>query len=129
MNPVTQSLLAQLDNPALARFVTRWDALEALAIRAYRAGEATQADQAEHARLRRWLRRRYEKWQAALEPFWRQTQIEGKSLTEDPFATLLAVARPADFADNWPAMQTLPAAREALNEWLATMLIDSRGYR
>jgi hypothetical protein len=41
---------------------------------------------------------------------------------EDPFARLLAAGAARDFAGNWAAMQTLPAAREALNRWLMDLI-------
>jgi hypothetical protein len=122
VNPVTQALLSQVPNRRVARFVRRWDALEALVVRVYRAGTATGGDEAAYSRTRRWLLKRYPGWRAALTPYWQRTTVGGEPAREDPFAKLLAAAQAHDFVDNWAAMQTLPAAREALNEWLAAMI-------
>ncbi len=122
MNPVTRRLVDQLGERRIARFVARWDALEALVIRVYREKAASPHDETAYARLRRWLHRRYAGRQDALRPYWQAATINDRPLTEDPFLCLLAVERAAGFVDNWPAMQTLPAARQALNEWLVDRL-------
>lgn len=88
-------------------------------IRVYRAGAATSGDEATYSRDRNWLLERYPRWQTALTPYWQRTTIDGELVVEDPFEMLLSVRQAHRFVDNWAAMQTLPAAREALNEWLA----------
>jgi hypothetical protein len=122
MNPFTQSLLKQVKDRALVEFVTQWDALEALVIHVYKGGVATSQDEAEHARLRGRLRRDHSRWQVALGSYWPRTRAGGEPMQEDPFVRLLAVARAADFVDNWAAMQVLPAARESLNMWLMDVI-------
>ena len=122
MNPFTQSLLKQVKDRALVEFVTQWDALEALVIRVYKGGAAAAPDEAEHTRLRTRLRQSYPRWQQALGQYWPRTRAAGQPVQMDPFAHLLAVAHAADFVDNWTAMQTLPAAREALNMLLVDAL-------
>jgi hypothetical protein len=118
MNPFTRSLLGQIQDEELAAFVRRWDALEALVIRVYKVGEAGEADLAEHSRLRLVLLEAYPGWRPALDPHWRRARLAGELAREDPFAFLLAVPQAAGFIQNWTAMQTLPAAREALNGYL-----------
>lgn len=122
MNPFTQSLIVRIGDPHLAEFVRHWDALEALIVRVYRSGRLSPADQREHRRLRDWLRRNYRQWRRGLGPHWRRTRIAGQATASDPFESLLDPRSPASFIDNWPAMQTLPAAREALNQLLLDRL-------
>jgi hypothetical protein len=122
MNPVTQALLAQVSRRRIARFVRRWDAIEALVIRVYRAGTATGGDEASYSQNRSWLLKRYPRWRTALTPHWQRTTIGGEPVAGDPFEMLLAATHAHEFVGNWAVMQTLPAAREALNEWLADML-------
>jgi hypothetical protein len=122
MNPFTQSLLRRLHNHRLKQFVERWDALEALVVRVYKRGAADSSDEAEYGRIRAWLLRTYPGWQPVLEPYWRKTSVAGEPAAEDPFSSLLAVREAVGFAANWRAMQTLPAAREALNEYLVDSL-------
>ena len=118
MNPFTQSLTRALADPALDAFVTRWDALEALVVRVYRGGAASPADEAEWVTLRPALVSAYPVWSSALAPHWPQTRAGGQPVTADPFVRLMAFARAADIVGDWAAMQTLPAAREALNRML-----------
>ena len=124
MNPFTQSLLKQISDRKLVAFVTRWDALEALVVRVYKGDAATAQDEAEHARLRGALLQDYPRWQATLSEYWPQTRAAGKPTQADPFAFLLSVPRAGDFVDHWAAMQTLPAAREALNRMLVEKIGD-----
>ena len=121
-NPVTRSLLQRLNDPQLSEFVARWDALEALVIRAFRGQVVTPGDEAEHNRVRTWLAQAYPRWQMALQPHWQQATIAGRAVSKDPFAHILAIERARDFVGDWSAMQTLPAAREALNRYLVDLL-------
>jgi hypothetical protein len=118
MNPFTASLVARIQDPPLAAFVEAWDALEALIVRVYRAGAASGGDEAEHRRLRAWLAARYPERRDALAAYWPLARIGRRPAGSDPFAALLAVESASGFVDNWAALQTLPAAREALNRWL-----------
>ena len=124
MNPFTQSLLKQISDKKLVSFVTHWDALEALVVRVYKGNAATPQDAAEHARLRQVLLHDYPAWQAALSAYWPQTRAAGRPTQADPFAFLLAIPHASDFVDHWTAMQTLPAAREALNRMLVERISD-----
>jgi hypothetical protein len=127
-NPVTHSLIQQLNDPRLAEFVTHWDALEALVIRVFRGKAATPEDEAQYRPVWTWLREAYAQRQRTLRPYWSQVKVAGEIATEDPFAHLLAAGAARDFVGNWAAMQTLPAVREALNCWLMD-LIDSRDQK
>jgi DNA-binding transcriptional LysR family regulator len=115
MNPFTKSLAAKLGTSKLQDFIAHWDALEQLVIRVYRGKAVTEADEAEYTQLRAWLQANYEAWREALQPHWQQAKIAGKLATEDPFAKLFTPQHAADFLNNWPALQALPAAREGLN--------------
>jgi hypothetical protein len=123
MNPFTRAILAKLrldkrrDRQA-QDFVRRWDALEALVIRVYKAGQVSPEDETEHRRVHGWLTVNYPAWQPGLEPHWRLTRVAGELATEDPFAYLIEKQNAARFIGDWRAMQALPAAREALNNFL-----------
>ena len=114
-NPFTQSLAARLQTPAFQDFIAHWDALEQLVIRVFRSKAATPADETQHTPLRAWLHEHYAEWREALEPHWRQSKMAGKLAVVDPFALLMQIETAAGFVGQWPAMQALPAAREALN--------------
>jgi len=122
MNPFTQSLLRKLQNRRLKQFVERWDALEALVIGVYKHGAAESTDEAQYNRIRAGLLKTYPGWQPVLELYWRKTSVAGEPAARDPFSSLLAVREASGFAANWRAMQTLPAAREALNKYLVDAL-------
>jgi hypothetical protein len=117
-NPFTRAILKQVDDPELRDFVVYWDSLEFLVVRVFRAEVASQEDEAEHNRLRSWLSRNYGRWQARLTAYWRQTQVAGQPTRQDPFLFLIAAPASSQFVGNWTAMQYLPAAREALNQFL-----------
>ncbi len=126
MNPYTRSLLERVEDPDLQSWVERWDELESLVIEVYRLEAAGPDDEREYRRLRTELRRDYERWNPELERHWRGLQAGGEAVTDDPFWALLAPKQAGDFVDNWKAMQTLPAAREALNNYLIER-IESAG--
>ena len=118
MNPFTQSLLQRITDPALVEFVTRWDALESLVIRVYKGNAASDSDVQEFRELRAHLERTYPLWERDMEAYWRATKIGGEAAAGDPFRAVLQVQEAAGFMGSWRAMQTLPAAREALNHFL-----------
>ncbi len=122
MNPFTQSLARELADPALDTFIADWDALEALVVRVYRGGVAGPPDVAEWPSLRDRLAASYPVWSAGLAQHWPEIRAGGKPVTEDPFARLMSIPRAADIVGDWAAMQTLPAAREALNRMLVARL-------
>ncbi len=118
MNPFTQAILKRKKDRRMSEFVRHWDALEALVIRVYKAGGALQEDENEHSQVHAWLQEDYPRWHAELEPYWRAARIAGEPASEDPFAYLIARSSAAEFVGDWRAMQSLPAAREAVNEYL-----------
>lgn len=118
MNPYTRALLKGVQDRAVIEFVSYWDRLEALVIEVFRARQAPPEVQAEHRELRAWLSRAYPDWQPRLSPYWPNTRIGREPATYDPFAALLSVEAAEGFVKNWRMMQTLPAAREALNQYL-----------
>ena len=102
----------------LGSFARDWDALEALVIEVYRQGEASLTQERHYQRLRLRLTRGYPKWAPDLEVFWQAVKIGSQRLQKDPFAEILAPRQAQAFVENWAAMQTLPAAREALNLYM-----------
>lgn len=97
-------------------FVAAWDRLERLVIDVFRRGEADGQDEAEWQWLRQTLGAGYDP--AALAPHWPGILAGGQVLEADPFLRLLDIPQAERLVDNRPAMQLLPAAREALNRWL-----------
>jgi trans-aconitate 2-methyltransferase len=120
-NPVTRSLLRQAQDPRLREFVQQWDALEGLVLRLYRQKEASVEDEQAYQRLRAWLATEYPHWQDVLKLYWRATRIKDQPLSNDPFLLVLSVAQADGFINNRAALQTLPAARETINEYLLTL--------
>lgn len=122
-NPYTAHLLAQLppgrgDDAGLAAFVADWDRLETFVIRVFRAGAAGAEDAAEWASLRASLAAPLDAFTADLAAHWPLTRVAGQPCAADPFRALLETPAAGSFVGDWAAMQTLPAAREALNRWL-----------
>lgn len=118
MNPVTQSLLKQLNDPQLDAFATDWDALTELVIEIYQQKSLTFAQQQRFFELQERLRPGYGGLAAELEPHWRTARIKGELVVGDPFLAVIEKASAKEFVENWDAMRTLPAAREALNMML-----------
>lgn len=117
-NPVTAQLARRIKDRRIRRFVERWDALEALIIRIYKSEETAPDDQNAYRCLCRKLRRDLRRYDEALGGYWPGMTVGGEPTREDPFAALLAPKRARAFVGDWRAMQQLPAARQALNEWL-----------
>lgn len=121
MNPFTQAILNRKKDRRMSDFVHHWDALEALVIRVYKAGGATPEGEIEYRRVQAWLQKNYPRWQGELGPYWLATRIAGEPSAEDPFAYLIARSSAVVFVGDWRAMQSLPAAREALNKFLISL--------
>lgn len=81
-------------------------------------------DAAAWRKLRAELRKAYAVWQETLTPLWQQALIDGQPAQDDPFLVLLNVEEVSTFRGNWRAMQTLPAAREAINKLLMALQIQ-----
>jgi hypothetical protein len=118
MNPFSRFLRQWSPDEGLDQFVVRWDELEALVIRVYKQSAARPEDEAAYATLRPWIREQYQAFRSVLAPHWRAALVGGQPAKEDPFLHLLRPEKAAAYIDNWPAMQNLPAAREALNRVL-----------
>ena len=118
MNPVTQGLVRKLNDPALHNFVDDWDALNDLIINIYQQKSVTFEQQALFFELQNRLRVSYASLTGDLEPFWRKARVKGDLAVGDPFSALIEKKSAKQFVENWDAMRTLPAAREALNEML-----------
>ncbi|MEW5986230.1 MAG: hypothetical protein AB1791_06320 [Chloroflexota bacterium] len=121
MNPFTRFLAGRMADHPLLDFIIHWDALEALVIRVYKGQGATAADETEYHVLHTWLREHYPTWREHLQVYWPKALIGGRPADSDPFLALLAAGQASDFVGNWAAMQTLPAARETLNQLLMEM--------
>ncbi|MCX6017134.1 MAG: hypothetical protein NTZ50_01295 [Chloroflexi bacterium] len=115
-NPFTRSIAVALHERRLREFITHWDVIEALVVRVYRGDAATTADEVEYAAVRPHALATHTQLRTALEPHWRTAKVAGVLATEDPFVVMLRHEAAADFLGDWPAMQALPAAREALNK-------------
>jgi len=115
-NPFTRSIAATLRERRLREFITVWDGIEALVVRVYRGKSALPSDEREYSELRLRAVEAHVHLRDALAPHWRTVKIGGAPATEDPFAALLRRENASNFLGDWPAMQALPGAREALNK-------------
>ncbi len=118
MNPFTRFLTQWSRNASLADFIAHWDRLEKLVVQVHREKITLLEARQEFEAVWAWLRRHYGSWEEALRPYWQQTKAAGELTQTDPFQLLLSLEAPAAILGNWPAMQHLPAAREALNLYL-----------
>jgi hypothetical protein len=117
-NPVTRAITRALRSRQLRAFVEHCDQLEALVLAVYRAKAASSADHVRYAEIKRWFDTYYGMLAPQLEAHWRASRIGQAAVEHDPFRMLTSHADAAAFVDNWHALQTLPAAREALNTFL-----------
>ena len=118
MNPFTRFLSQWLEDRQLKEFVTYWDSLEVMMVGVYRQKVSTGIAESEFVRIWSWLRQHYDKWEPLLRPYWQRTEVGGQRIQCDPFRLLITIKHPTDILDNWVAMQHLPAAREALNQFV-----------
>jgi hypothetical protein len=118
MNPFTQFLARPLARHQFVRFVKKWDQVEQLIINTFREQGDLLADMKTWRRVSRELQHEYPLWVEKLTPLWLEANVDGKPAEEDPFLALLRVEELSAFRQNWRAMQTLPAAREAINRFL-----------
>lgn len=117
MNPFSKFLRQWSANAALNEFTAYWDRLEAVVVQVYRRKMTAAEAREEFAVVWPWLRGAYGEWEETLRPFWTQTRAGGQLTQQDPFQLLLAFTQPEDILGDWQAMQHLPAAREALNQF------------
>ena len=118
MNPFSKFLRQWAKDATLDEFVAHWDQLEIVVVRVYRQKMPVAEAEKEFAVVWPWLRQQYGMWEGRLRPFWPQTIAGGQPTQQDPFQLLLSLTQPEDILDNWTAMQHLPAAREALNQFI-----------
>jgi hypothetical protein len=119
MNPFTKYLRQWSGDPELTAFIDDWDRLERLVISVYRGELEPEAAAVEFGLVWPRLGKQYQKWQEILTPYWTNTQVAGKAVQIDPFQLLLDIPNPQAIAGDWQLMQHLPAAREAINRYLA----------
>lgn len=117
-NPVTQQLIEQINDKQLAKFVEAFDVLEVLIIQIFKSKQADRQDRKLYRKAQKQLNKHYPRWQPALLNYWPNTTINNEPITEDPFLKLVSLNDAINFIDNWEMMQTIPPARQALNEWL-----------
>lgn len=122
MNPVTQSLLKQLNDPGLTAFAAQWDAITELVIEIYKQKSLTVEQQARFFEAQARLQAAYPTLSDELLPYWRTARIKGELVVGDPFLAVISKRSAKEFVENWDAMRTLPAAREALNMLLINRL-------
>jgi hypothetical protein len=115
MNPFTRYISRSLRERHLRRFITLWDQVEMLAIAHYRQKGTAPGDPARWKQARLGLLRLFPKFRERLQPHWADAKAGGAPAAADPFASILALETLEAVAGNWLALQTLPAAREALN--------------
>jgi hypothetical protein len=118
MNPFTNFLHQWSQNSSLGKFIHYWDRLEHVVVGVYRDKMAIEEAREEFAEVWPWLGEQYGQWEEDLRPFWTKTRAGGQPTTQDPFRLLLAFDKPEDILGDWSAMQHLPAAREALNQFV-----------
>lgn len=117
-NPFTRFLTQWSHNDRLVEFVDYWDQLETVVVNVYRQKMPIEEANENYAQIWHWLRTNYPKWEPVLRPYWQQTLVGGKVAARDPFRYLIDISQPADIRADWFAMQQLPAAREALNQYI-----------
>lgn len=122
MNPVTHGLLQKLNDPQLTAFATDWDSVTELIIEIYQQKSLTVEQQQIFFEAQERLQTTYPALAAELEPHWRTARIKGELVVGDPFLAVLNKRSAKEFVENWDAMRTLPAAREALNMMLMTRI-------
>lgn len=126
MNPVTQALLKELKDPELNNFVGDWDTLNDLIIEIFKQKSTTFEQQETYFQVQEKLQTSYAKLKEQLEPFWRASRVKDGLSVGDPFAALIEKRSAKEFVENWDAMRTLPAAREALNQMLMAKIENKK---
>ncbi len=134
LNPFTKILGSRLSDfdearPEIDNFVRHWDRLESLVISVYKSGEVDVTARSEFDLVTAWLSEHFANYETALARHWstQGTQVDGARDAADPFRSLFEHRQASSFVDDWGAMQTLPAAREALNRWLIELADSPAG--
>ena len=124
MNPFTKFLRQWSNNHPFDEFVAYWDRLERIMVNVYREKMTPEAAQPEFDIVWPWLWKHYNVWSEELRPFWQATRAAGEPTQTDPFQLLLDKTSPDQILGDWRAMQHLPAAREALNQFILSQTAD-----
>jgi hypothetical protein len=118
MNPFTNFLSQWSRNKSFATFVEQWDVVEHLMVQVYREKLPVADAETQFNETWSWVRKQYPRWSEQIRPFWQQTKAAGKTTEVDPFQLILDIQHPQDILGDWRAMQHLPAAREAINQFI-----------
>lgn len=118
MNPFTKFLNQWSSNKPFEDFIIQWDTLEMIVVKVYREKMTLEEARPFFDKTWPWLRKNYQRWEGDLRPYWQQTKAAGETTKTDPFQMLIDLPTPEAILGNWSAMQHLPAAREALNQYL-----------
>ena len=117
-NPFSKYLNQWSGDPNIERFLSYWDELEFITIRVYQKKMTVEEARPDFDRVWPWLRNNYGEWEVGLRPYWQQTISGGQPTQTDPFWLLINKQTPEDILGDWTAMQHLPSAREALNQYI-----------
>ncbi len=120
-NPFTRFISQNLKSRRPKQFIALWDELEYLLIASHRGLGNSPGDAARWRTVITRLTNLYPGFKNSLQPYWPDTLIGGVPAAGDPFEFLLTIRELPSPGENWRAMQTLPAAREALNRMLLAM--------
>jgi hypothetical protein len=118
MNPFTKFLGKKIKNQSFKKLIAHWDCIETLVIKIYRCEGSFPQDSINWKQNRAWLQKHYSRWKPELEPYWKGTTAGGKPVLKDPFLAVLEFCDACQLVNNWKVLQTLPAAREAINKYL-----------
>lgn len=121
-NPVTQSIARNIQDARVLQFISLWDAFEELVIAVFRSKQCSPEQAGRYRQVHQELVQLYPSWQSALAPYWRQSRVKGQQDLQDPYQRLLSHADAAEFIGDWAALKHLPPAREALNNYLLSIV-------
>ena len=127
MNPFTKFLAQFLKSSktGIELFIDHWDKVEHLVITIYKRAAIIDEDRETFAESVRWLQTHYPEWESEFASYWPSTVVGGRAAPMDPFRRLIDVAGPEAFIGDWEALQYLPAAREALNQYLVDQGVEA----
>ncbi len=117
-NPFSKFLNQWSEDQNIEQFLSYWDELEFITIRVYQKKMTVDEARKDFVRVWGWLRQSYKDWEDKLRPYWQKTISGGQPTQTDPFWLLINKEKPEDILDDWNAMQHLPSAREALNQFI-----------
>lgn len=118
MNPFTKYLRQWSADTELGQFIDLWDRLERVVVGVYREKMPPDVATSEFTEVWPRLRGQYPSLESGLRSYWQNARAAGEPARTDPFQLLLDLPDSRAITGNWQAMQYLPAAREALNQYL-----------